>query len=275
MPRPDPDRSTPVRRTRSRRIGPALAALTAAALAGCAPDFYKAYRDAHPGWEPTLPHPRGGLGGLVASLHGPDGVPEARVKLASLVVLDVTRQPWRTMDIEVLRGGASADGDYAVIARRVCTATKGGERIQETRVDSYLLAGGRVYAYDHSDFHSDCEVRAKFLAARGDAVPLELAVAAYIRDSYGRRLLAPADLYRRGIGYVEAGRLEEAVAMLRGGEKAFQAAEEAARRPSAPKLTAREREAQAELARLRRRLHDALGIALPASASSSSPRSRP
>lgn len=252
-----------IRAPRLRGLFLALAALAAAGLVGCGASPYAHYQSAHPGWEPTLPAAPGGVEELVAALHGPDGVTQSRVKLSKLQVLDVGSQPWRVVDAESLRDGAAGDGTYAVIARRECVASKGGEITSLTRIDTYLVRAGEVEAYDHTEFRRNCELNTKFLAARGDDVPLEIALTAHVRSEYGRRSLGMRDMYVRGLGYFQAGRLEEAEAVLRLGERGFPSYEKAAGQPGEPNSGKRLREELAEVKRLRGRLHQALGIELP------------
>ena len=119
---------------------------------------------------------------------------------------------------------------------------------------AYLLPGGRLSAWDHHEFRSRCRVRTSFRAARGDLAGLELEVAVRIAARGGAPPLDLEQVYRRGLAYVEAGRLREARAMLVAGEPAYRAA--ALRERREPEGM----EAWLEVADLRRRLMRALGV---------------
>lgn len=244
----------------------AWAGLVALGLFACAanPYDYDAYRAAHPGWEPALPDAPAGLAEVVAALHAPDAVPNARVELKSLAVLDVSAEPWRSLDLAALQDAAPG-ADYAVIARRDCRAGAGSEADEASRVDYYLIRRGQVEAYAYSDFHARCEIHERFRAARGESVALESSLTAHIQDRHGRRQLDLAQTYRRGLGYVEAGRLAEAHAMLRLGDRGYRdAVRRQQRKKSEEASTREERKAadqMADVSRLRGNLQRALGVA--------------
>jgi len=245
------------RRGRARTAG--LLAL-AWGLACGSPGVHEAYRAAHPGWEASLPRAPGGIPEIVAALHAPSEVEGVRVENVRLEILTLGAPPWRAVGVEALRDGRfqpAPAGDHAVVAVRRCRFDEGLRVREEERIAYYLLRAGRLVAYDHYAFGARCAVRDQFFAARGEAAALETALSAWIREHVGRRRLDLPQTYRRGLAYVEAGRLEEARALARIAERAYRAAVLEARRQGAPAQALRDVE------RLRGRLHGALGISAP------------
>jgi hypothetical protein len=227
------------------------------AMAGCQSTFYDEYRAAHPGWTAELPREGAGLVEVLAALHAPDAIEGARILLDALEIHRADVEPWQRIPLAALRSGAVASepsATYVVVADRSCRGEEGLRELSARRVSSYLLPGNRLAAWDHHDFRGRCVVRSRFRAARGDVAILELEVAARIAAERGRPPLELEQVYRRGLAYVEAGRLTEARAMLVAGERGYRAAARQAR--SQPEARA----AWLDVARLRLRLMRALGV---------------
>jgi hypothetical protein len=224
---------------------------------GCQSTFYDEYRAAHPGWTAELPREGAGLVEVLAALHAPDAVEGVRVELVALEIHRADVEPWQQLPFDAVRSGAiqpEPTATYVVVADRSCRGEEGLRELSARRVAAYLLPDNRLAAWDHHDFSSRCSVRSRFRAARGDAATLELELAARIVAERGRPPLDLEQVYRRGLAYVEAGRLPEARAMLVAGERGYRAAALQAR--ARPERT----EAWLEIAKLRLRLMRALGV---------------
>jgi hypothetical protein len=237
------------------RLGPALALF---ALLGCQTTYYDDYRSAHPDWAaPDMPLEGMDLEQVVAFVYAPDGVEGIAVAVTSLEIHEAATNPWRRIELDALRSGeAASDAEmtYAVIVEKVCTTEGGLENRSLKRVAYYLLPENRLGAWDHYAFRSGCVVSSRFQAARGEVIPMEAAVVEHLVESYGKTRLRLDQLYRRGLAYVEAGRLLEARAALEVAEPAYRAA--AVRAVRDPKSRA----ALSEVARLRATLMRALGV---------------
>jgi hypothetical protein len=226
-------------------------------LVGCRSTYYDEYRAAHPGWTAELPREGSGLVEVLAALHAPDAIPGVRVQLSALEIHRADVEPWKRIPFDALRSGAirpEPTATYVVVADRSCRGEEGLRELNARRVVSYLLPDDRLAAWDHHDFRSRCSVTSRFRAARGEVASLELELAARIAAERGRPPLDLEQIYRRGLAYVEAGRLPEAQAMLLAGERGYRAAALQAR--ARPERT----EAWLEIARLRLRLMRALGV---------------
>jgi hypothetical protein len=227
------------------------------AAAGCQSTFYDEYRAAHPGWTAELPREGAGLVEVLAALHAPDAIEGVRVELSALEIHRVDVEPWQPVSFDAVRRGAfrpEPAATYVVVADRSCRGEEGLRELAARRVGSYLLPDDRLAAWDHHEFRSRCSVRSRFRAARGDLARLELELAARTAAERGSPPLDLEQVYRRGLAYVEAGRLPEARAMLVAGERGYRAAARQARMQ--PEVTA----AWLEIARLRLRLMRALGV---------------
>lgn len=241
----------------SRRVRPWCALPALLLVLACSGTYYDAYRAEHPGWSPSLPQVTGGVAEVVAALHAPSAVEGVHVENVRLEILPLGPPPWHPVPAEALGDGRfrpDPEADYAVLAVRRCRFDEGLRVREEERTAYYLLRAGRLAGYDHVEFGARCGVRDQFFAARGDDVPLESELSAYILEHVGRRHLDLPQTYRRGLGYVEAGRLREARAIARLAEGAYRAAAlQAQQRGTRPP-------AFDEVERLRDRLHRALGM---------------
>jgi hypothetical protein len=235
------------------------AALCLAAALACASSPYDAYREAHPGWTPSLPE-AGSAEELVAALYGPDGNPSVNVTLEGLDVYDVASRPWRKVPVRALRGRGQRDGEFAVIAQRLCRAPSARSAEQGVRVDYFLIRGPHLIAYAFTRFEAHCVPHERFHAARSEDAALELDLLEGIRRAHGRRQLEVIEMYGRGLAYVEAGRLVEAKAWLEAGERTDEALREANADSGKPTDRDRVRAEHAEVEVVHARLRRALGL---------------
>jgi len=244
----------------SRRLAPVLA--LALALGCQTHSYYDEYRASHPDFQALLPNERASLEALLAALYAPPADDGVQVGIRRLEILRVDERPWRSLSFDEIRRGALAPSDaesYAVVADWECRAKVGLKDVRVDRASWYLLPGNRLEAWDHLRFRSGCETRSQFRAARGAQAEVEAELAARVAKAYGKRSLELDEVYRRGLAYVEAGRLVEARAMLLLGERGFRAADERVRRQQAPGAA----DPLAEVRRLRARLLRALGYEEP------------
>jgi len=240
----------------SRRAAIAWALLAAL---GCQSSYHDAYRSAHPGWVAALPRPTSELEEVLASLYAPVDVEGVQVTVAQLEIYRADVEPWRAISFERIRSGAERSDDaasYAVVVAWACRADEGLRVLAEERVGYYLLPGNRLEGFDHYTFGGGCRSRDQFRAVRGAAVALERELTARIARDHGRPALGLEQIYRRGIAFVEAGRSEEARAMLLAGEPAYRAARRRARQAPSSEAS----QALAEAGRLRGNLMRALGV---------------
>ena len=238
-------------RSSRRLLGVAIACV--AALHGCATSFHDEYAARNPDFDPTLPRVGPSLPELLAALHAPGRVEKIQVSLARLVIYRVEGDTWREIPFEAIRTGEErpAAADYAVLVVWACRYDQGLEERGVRRAGFYLLPSNRVAVYDHYDFRERCAATNEFLAARGPHVAAEREAFARLAGLGNRFTLVQA--YRRGLAYLEAGRLPEARAMLLLGEKSYRASAEALRASGRA-------EALAEAERMRAALMRALGV---------------
>jgi hypothetical protein len=228
-----------------------------AALACSSTSYYDAYRASHPDWDGAFPREGASLDEVIAALHAPATSEDARIEVEALQLWRVDGDVASRLDFEALRRGETQladDTDVAVLAPRACRAERGLKQLEVERVGVYLLPDLRLQAWDHYDFGHACAVENAFRAARPGAVALERAAAGRVAADYGRPKLELAQLYRRGIAYLEAGRVVEAQAALTAAEPLYRDASLRVQRGEAPP------EAIAETARLRAQLMRALGV---------------
>jgi hypothetical protein len=245
------------------RKWPVRAARWALGLVGlvglaCQTSYYEEYRARHPDWDGAFPREGASLEEVLAALHAPATQEGTRITVDAIEIWRVDTEGASRIDFERLRRGETRleDGTHvAVLALRTCQAERGLETRSTPRVGYYLLPGLRLSAYDHYDFGRVCAVESQFLAARGPALPLEQAAVARIASHYGRVPLDLPQLYRRGLAYLEAGRVRDAQAALTRGEPGFLELEARVRRGEAT-----DAQAVQETARLRAQLMRALGV---------------
>ncbi|MGH0032605.1 MAG: hypothetical protein ACQGVC_22665 [Myxococcota bacterium] len=238
-----------------RSIG--LAILCGIAALGCSTTYYDEYRAAHPGFDPTLPRVGVTLPELLAALEAPHPVETIDVVVSEPAIYRVGEEgrDWQSVEYADVRSGAftaSDADDYVVLVGWTCRFERGlAEAPGVERFGFHLLPGNRVVAYDHYDFRERCVPSNHFLAARGPAIALERE--AFARLSVLGTRFSLEQAYRRGLAYLEAGRVAEARAMLLLGERSYRA--------SAAKLREAGRtDALAEVDRLRASLMRALGV---------------
>jgi hypothetical protein len=164
---------------------------------------------------------------VLAALHAPNPVETIEVRIARLEIARTDREPWADLRFEAVRSGAfsSSDADsYAVLVTWQCRFEEGLREQRDSRTGYYLLPGNRLGPRDHYAFRDRCALRNQFVAARGALVPLEREAMRRVALRSGATRLGLAQAYRRGLAYVEAGRLDDASAMLVAGERGYRAA---------------------------------------------------
>jgi hypothetical protein len=194
---------------------------------GCETTYYDEYRDRHPGFEGTLPRDDAPLEEVLAALHSPGGAETIEVGVAWLEIARIDGATWTPVDFAAIRSGQvvpSDAHDYAVLVSRVCRFSSGLSEERALRSGQYLLAGNRLVAYDHYEFRDRCAARNQFRAARDVAVPVEREAVRRLAARGAGPRLGLAETFRRGLSYVEAGRLTEAQAMLVLGERGYRTA---------------------------------------------------
>src|SRR5262249_51441237 len=126
---------------------------------------------------------------------------------------------WRRGD-----AGLPSDADVILIAQRSCKAERGLKDLDAERVGYYLLPALRLDGFDDYRFGKACTVKNQFRAARGSAVSLEHAAAQRVAIEFGKVQIDVPQLYRRGLAYLEAGRVRDAEAVLTSAEPGFRLA---------------------------------------------------
>jgi hypothetical protein len=225
--------------------------------AACQSSYYDEYRADHPEWDAEFPREGASLEQVLAGLYAPATQDGTRISVDTVEIWRVDSSGATRIEFDgVRRGevGLEPQADLVVIALRTCQSERGLESLSTTRAGYYVLPELRLAAYDHYVFGRLCAAENQFLAARGDALQLEQVATARIATHYGRVPLDLSQLYRRGLAYLEAGRVLDAEAVLTRGEPGFVDLETRARRG--------EGDAQAfqETARLRMQLMRALGV---------------
>jgi hypothetical protein len=237
------------------RTGAALGAL--AALACGTPGPYDAYRAQHPGWDGEFAREGASPEEVVAGLYAPATSEDSRIEVVELQLWRAQGDQATPIDVDDWRRGDVAlapDADVMLIAHRRCHAQRGLEESEVERVGYYLFPALRLEAFDDYAFGRTCAVTNSFRAARGPTVPLERAAAQRVASDFGRMPVDPAQLYRRGLAYLEAGRVTDAEAVLTVAEPGFRAASAHVQPGTQPP------EAYTEAARLRAQLMRALGV---------------
>jgi hypothetical protein len=236
----------------------------ALALAGAAASFalacqsggyYQEYAAAHPGFDPALPREGATLPELLAALHAPLRARTSEVGLAKLWIFRSDEDPWGEIPFEAIRRDetlASPDHDYAVLVAWTCAFEAGLQKGETGRGGFDLLPGNRLAAWDHHRFGERCRADNEFRAARGPQIASEREASARLTAMGVTYSLVQA--YRRGLAYVEAGRIDDARAMLVLGERTYQPAR--MRAASAQEKT----EDLTDAERLRATLMRALGV---------------
>jgi hypothetical protein len=227
-----------------------------AALA-CSTSYYDEYRASHPEWDGSFPREGASLEEVVAALHAPASSEDARIEVEALQLWRIDGDVASRLSFEAFRRGEvelAPDTDVAVLAPRACRAERGLQELEALRVGVYLLPDLKLQAWDHYDFGKRCTVHNAFRAARGDAVALERAAAERVAGDYGKPKLDLAQIYRRGLGYLEAGRVVEAEAALTLAEPLYRDATLKVQHHELPA------DALSEAARQRAQLMRALGV---------------
>jgi hypothetical protein len=208
----------------ARRAGGLAALLLASA---CASTYYDEYRARHPGFEGGPPREGAPLEEVLAALYAPSRVETIDVAIARLEISRSDREPWADLRFEALRSGAfesSDDASYAVLVTWQCRFEEGLREQRSQRTGYYLLPGNRLGPHDHYEFRDRCALRNRFVAARGERVPMEREAMRRVAARSGATRLGLVQAYQRGLAFVEAGRLDDASAMLVVGERGYRAA---------------------------------------------------
>lgn len=148
--------------------GARVCAALAALLCACAShDFYRAYREAHPGWEPGFPRASYTLAELLAVIHAPPAGRNTTAVVTHLRVLGLGTDPWEDVPLAALRaGGFTPDPGrlYVVAANAECLWTMqshslgGHSRRTNRSFVWYVLRDDRLLAYDHIAFVERCGI---------------------------------------------------------------------------------------------------------------------
>ncbi len=234
----------------------------AASLLACQTTFYDEYRAAHPGWEARLPREGERLEAVVAALFAPSPFEELKVSVTGITIRVASDDPWSRVDFEALRAGSVRSSDqesYVVFAERVCTSNLGLETLYSEQGSYYLLFDNRLQAWDHYDFEQGCTIENRFRAVRPQHAEVERLALQEFAARHPITHLSVADLYRRGLAYVEAGRDEEAYTMLELGDVGL--ARLSRLPPPSEVQAARQIDERVEAERLREKLRRALGLA--------------
>ena len=262
-------------RAARRRVGRALCALVASALCAlvalaCTSNPYETYRREHPDWNGEYAHEGASLEELVAGLYAPAPSEEGRITVETIQLWRAQGDVATAIDFDAWRRGAAPlppDADVIVIAQRSCKAERGLQDVDAKRVGYYLLPRLRLDGFDDYGFGKACAVKNQFRAARGPAIALERGATQRVAAEFGKVPIDVPQLYRRGLAYLEAGRVLEAQAVLTTAEPGFRAASELAKQSPVHSET------YAEAARLRAQLMRALGVkAVEAPALPTAPR---
>jgi hypothetical protein len=245
-----------LKRRQRARWAPWGVALILSALA-CESTYYDEYRAGHPDFEAGAPRDGASLEELLAGLYAPIPVETIEVKVSHLEIMQVDRDPWVGVRFDAVRRGAWVSSDevsYAVLVTWECRFDAGLAEEGGVRMAYYLLPNNRLDARDHYVFRDRCAATNEFIAARGALIGVEREAVRRTAIRGGATKLGLTQAYRRGLAYVEAGRLEEASAMLVVGERSYRAA------TAALKVGRPAPEAIVEASRLRFNLMRALGV---------------
>jgi hypothetical protein len=227
------------------------------ACLGCASSYYDEYRSRHPGLQPGPPVEGASLEEVLAALHAPNPVETVEVEIARLGVFETGPEAWTDVSFEAIRRGDWASNDaasYAVLVSWRCVFSEGLREDGTLRSGYYLLPDNRLAARDHYSFRDRCAVRNQFSAARGAQIPLEREAMRRVAAWQGATRLDLAQAYRRGLAFVEAGRLDDARAMLVASEPGYRAV------TSRLAIGSRAPDSIIEATRLRANLMRALGL---------------
>jgi hypothetical protein len=210
---------------RTRRAAIAtLTVLLALGAAACGKSYYQAYRDAHPEWIPSFPDTRDTLERTVASLYAPPKRAN-QVTVQRLQILRVDQEPWQEIAFSDLKNGdftSSDEHDYLVVADLVCRAEYDLHVYKGEKIAWYLLPENRLGAYDHYEFVEACTTWSEFRRARSEKeIALEKDAVAHVESDYPPSMFHVGALVRQGIALAEAGRLDEAEALLETGRDAM------------------------------------------------------
>lgn len=170
----------------------------------------------------TFPYRGASLADVLAGLRAqPER--DANVIVQKLAIFRVDEEPWGEIaEAQVREGDFDAEGDFAVLAARYCTATAGLVRSEWRSVDWFLLPRNRLDAYEFYAFPSRCTQVPLVFPARGDRIETEHALTDYLAKSFPEGNVHRTTYYMRGLLYLAAGRSDDARKMLEAGDAAFE-----------------------------------------------------
>lgn len=192
-------------------------------VSGCATSYHAQYQKQHPEWIPAFPDSQANLEETVASIYAPS-VTGNRLTVRRLEILRVDTDPWQEIEFSELRSGKFASSDsqsFAVIANFVCQGRVELQSFQGEKIAYYLLPDNRLQAYDHYQFIEACTVYNDFRPATGDVIPLERSTVSWIEGRYPKSMLHVTEIFRKGMAYLNAGRVDDAKRMLALGLQGF------------------------------------------------------
>jgi hypothetical protein len=196
------------------------ASIASLLLLACAGSYHDRYAAEHPDWVPVGPSPGQDVAELVASRTAPSP-DDIRLLTHKLTILRTDVEPWEEHDLAALESGAfspSGDADYALIVSTSCQSTEQLQSYREVQTSWYLLPKNKLVFWDHTEFNTLCVVMNEFVPATLSYVATERRVAA-IAAGYPKRSSYANQTYRKGIRLAQAGRVEDAEAMLAQGDR--------------------------------------------------------
>lgn len=168
--------------------------------------------------------------------------------------------PWQALTEEELRSsGAASDATYAIATLVVCTSKVDLQRFHGEKRNWYILVDDKLVAWDHHFHGSRCVVGNHFRPASGDLVETERRFLAKIGRGFPPSMTHDLELYRKGMRYLAADRLNDAEAMLAKADLELDVGYRGIVRPDANRRLnlARDRDRDAG----RQRLVDAIAVA--------------
>ncbi|MGI9433054.1 MAG: hypothetical protein ACR2PQ_12610 [Myxococcota bacterium] len=190
-------------------------------MLGCAPNYYDTYKAKEPYYFGSGPSQTASLHEVLAILYAPP-VADYSLIVAKLAVLRLEEGGPVELSREEIDAtlASGASGDYGVIATLSCQSEYNIKRYAGEKVAWYLLRQGKLTAYDHFDFVDFCAVANEFRAARADTMALEAQVLSYRDENFPKSMEHAGQFYRRGLGYLNAERPDDALRMLQAGDAA-------------------------------------------------------
>jgi len=149
-----------------------------------------------------------------------------------LRVAKVADKIWEDVPLRSARRGDLAldpAAEYVVVASRECSDwTSERDRWSDERASWFLFVGGKLAAWDHFAFGPHCGIAESFRPVRADSPSLvtERDLLRWLEQRHPPGKLPVELRYERGRAFAQAGRVQEARAMLRFGDDAVDAKEQ-------------------------------------------------